>query len=385
MSASLFCGRNISSLPVAPALAAPARAAVTSAQRFSRRWARRLARGQAASAGGDIGFALLRPQHQLGEGGLRRADAVDHGLHLLGDGQLDAVARAEIERGLGGAQPLGDHALPAQDVLERAAAAELDADLAVAAAMAGAGQHEIAEPAEAGQRVGTAAHRRGQPRDLDEAAGDERGHRVVPEAEALDDARGDRDDVLERAANLDAGDVVRRVQPQRRSAELLLDEACRLGGRRRHHDGRRQPRRDLGRERRSRQHRDRPGRPGLVGDHLRHREERAVLEALGGADERHGRRRDRDRADAPRRAGPATAPRRPPAWRRRRRPRSRRWDGRRRRGRRRADSRRSRAPPRDGRPARRPGPTGARRVRGAPGARPARCPSCLPRERRWCA
>ena len=126
-------------------------------------------------------------------------------------------------------RPSATMRLSAQDVVERAAAAELDADLAVAAAMAGAGQHEIAEPAEAGQRVGAAAHRGGQPRDLDQAAGDQRGHRVVAEAEALDDAGGDGDDVLERAADLDAGDVVGGVEPQRRPAELLLDEARGVG------------------------------------------------------------------------------------------------------------------------------------------------------------
>ena len=53
----------------------------------------------------------------------------------------------------------------------------------------------------------------------DEAARDERRHRVVPEAEAFDDAGGNRDDVLQRAADLDAGHVVAGVEAQRRALQ----------------------------------------------------------------------------------------------------------------------------------------------------------------------
>ena len=63
-----------------------------------------------------------------------------------------------------------------------------------------------------------------QPRDLGQAARDERGERVVPEAQPFDHAGGDRDDVLQRAADLDADDVGRSVQAEVRPAELGLDE-----------------------------------------------------------------------------------------------------------------------------------------------------------------
>ena len=227
-----------------------------------------------------------------------------------GDRQLDAVSGAELERGLRRAHAFGDHALPAQHVVERAAAPELDADLTVAAAMAGAGEHEIAEPAQAGQRVGAAAHRRRQARDLDEAAGDERGHRVVAEAEALDDAGGNRHDVLQRAADLDAGDVVGGVEPQRRPAELAPGRARAASARRGRHRRPRSAGRPRPRRRTSGPTAPPPARsrPGFVGDHLRHPVERAVLEPLGRADERHRPRRDRDgamdhRAQALRRHG----------------------------------------------------------------------------------
>ena len=69
-------------------------------------------------------------------------------------------------------------------------------------------------PGEARERERRAAARDGEARDLGEAARDERGARVVAEAEPVDRAGGDRDDVLQRAAALDADDVVARVRAQ---------------------------------------------------------------------------------------------------------------------------------------------------------------------------
>ncbi len=88
------------------------------------------------------------------------------------------------------------------------------------------GQHEVAQAAQAGQRFAPAALGAGEPRDLGQPARDERRHRVVPEPQAFDDARGDGDDVLQRAANLDAGHVVADVEPERGTAEAFLD-VCR--------------------------------------------------------------------------------------------------------------------------------------------------------------
>ena len=126
------------------------------------------------------------------------------------------------------------------------------------------------------------AHR--QPRDLGEAARDQRGHRVVPEPSALDDARGDRDDVLQRAADLDADHVVARVEPERGAAELLLHALRGRGiGRRGEHRGR-QSARDFRGEARAGQHDDRQGVQRFLRDHLRHARERFRLEPLRRAD-----------------------------------------------------------------------------------------------------
>ena len=129
---------------------------------------------------------------------------------------------------------------------------------------AGAGQHEIAEAAQPGERFAAAAGRAGQARQLGEPARDQRRQRVVAEPQPFDDAGGDRDDVLHRARRS-------RRRPRRR---------CRRGG----STGRgiraaraRSPpascdaariavgscARDLGREARARQHDDRMRRARL--------------------------------------------------------------------------------------------------------------------------
>jgi hypothetical protein len=60
-------------------------------------------------------------------------------------------------------------------------------------------------------------------RVISAAACNQGGERVLPQPEALDDARRDRDDVLQRAADLDADDVGARIQPEVRGAKLTLD------------------------------------------------------------------------------------------------------------------------------------------------------------------
>ncbi len=59
--------------------------------------------------------------------------------------------------------------------------------------------------------------------DLSKAARDERRERVVPEPRAFDDPSGNRDDVLQRATQFDADDIVRPIEPEVTAAELRLD------------------------------------------------------------------------------------------------------------------------------------------------------------------
>ena len=101
----------------------------------------------------------------------------------------------------------GHHLHAGHDFGNRPAVRQLDADVPVAAERAGARQHEIAEPAQSGERLAAPADGARQARDLGEAARNQRGERVLSETEPLDHAGGNRDDVLQRAADLDADDV----------------------------------------------------------------------------------------------------------------------------------------------------------------------------------
>jgi hypothetical protein len=131
----------------------------------------------------------------------------------------------EVERGLA-VRNLGHHALPRRmSSSERPTSSTRPGGCA---AMAGAGQHGIAEPAQARQRIGPAAHRRGQPRDLDQAAGDERGSSRYGRGRGFRRHRRQSRRRSERAADLDAGDVVRRAQ-RSDGPRNPLDEARRFG------------------------------------------------------------------------------------------------------------------------------------------------------------
>ena len=202
-----------------------------------------------------------------------------------------------------------------------------------------------------------------------------------PRPEALDHARGNRDHVLERAADLDADHVVGAVQAEALAAELLLHAPARRGvGRGGHAPPSAVPARP--RARNSAPTARRPGsrRRQFLGEHLGHARPRDALEALGGADD--NRARPHGAGERPHRGARAVRRHGPHDHRRVR-------DGRgglvRRLARRRATralagTRRSRASRACATRDRHRAPTAARRARHAPGAPPAPCPT-IPRPR----
>ena len=149
----------------------------------------------------------------------------------------------------------------------------------------GACQHEIAQPGETSQRLPASAFRRGESGDFRETTGDERGHGVVTKAEPFDRAGGNRNHVLERAANLHTSHIVARIQPKGRATKGLLHARNRgliVGCR--EHCGR-QALRHFRRKARARQDHGRVRTGPLLDDDLRHPRERAFLEAFCRADQ----------------------------------------------------------------------------------------------------
>ena len=87
-----------------------------------------------------------------------------------------------------------------------------------------AGGDEIADAGEAAEGFGAGAQRDPEASDLDESAGDEGGFGVVAGAQAIEDAGGEGDDVLEGAGQLDAEDVAARVDAEPGGAERVLQQ-----------------------------------------------------------------------------------------------------------------------------------------------------------------
>ena len=177
-------------------------------------------------------------------------------------------------------------------------------------------------PGQAHERHGSRAEGVAEPAQLGEAARDERRARARAQAPACGDAAGDRKHVLGRAADLDAANVARVIEPEirpvQKPAKRSRQRVVRAGER---HRGR-QPRRHVGGEGWAGQDRDRPARR-LLPQNLRHEGVRAALDALCAAHQ-GGRPRQSGELRAPRPGSPARASR--PGWPRRTRvPRGRRW------------------------------------------------------------
>ena len=86
-----------------------------------------------------------------------------------------------------------------------------------------AGRDDVADPGQAGERERVGAGGDPEPRHLGQAAGHQPGLAVVAEPERVGRPGRDRDDVLERPAQLDAEDVLVDVQPERAAAEPRRD------------------------------------------------------------------------------------------------------------------------------------------------------------------
>jgi hypothetical protein len=145
--------------------------------------------------------------------------------------------------------------------------------------------HAIAEAGEAckGQRPRPSAD--AQPCHLGDAAGDQRRLAVVTGADPVADTGGDGDDVLERARELDADDVIAAVEAQRAAVATIahnLRDRCVSGG---HDAGGGQSASHLDGDVGTAQRGDRGARSHHLGEHCSHGQPGLHLDALGGADD----------------------------------------------------------------------------------------------------
>src|SRR5579863_10106933 len=112
-------------------------------------WAQFSRGGRAGEiSGGRPSLLLETAIHELADGFAGRAALGEHGMHLLGDGHLDARGPRQRQGRRRCADAFGHHAHAGEDLGERAALAEFDADGAIAAERAGGGEYEVAEARE---------------------------------------------------------------------------------------------------------------------------------------------------------------------------------------------------------------------------------------------
>src|ERR1700733_10040199 len=230
--------------------------------------------------------------HELADGLARGTTLVEHRVHLLSDRHFDAHAASKHLGGSGGWHAFGDHAHGADDFVEFAASAKFDSDAAVAAKRSGAGKNEVAHPRESRHRLLFAAERDAQAAHLREPTSDERGERIVAEAEAFGNARGDGNDILDRAAQLNTRDIRIRIQPKCRTGKRFLHLSGESGILRGNDDGCRISAGNLPGERRPRHRRD--AEPcyasARLSDNFAHSQKRFRLQSFRGADNCRTRR-----------------------------------------------------------------------------------------------
>src|SRR5690606_22129265 len=110
---------------------------------------------------------------------------VEHAVNLVRDREVDAETHSELVRAARRLHTFRNVTERSQHGLELLSATELEADGSIARKRGATREHQIAEPREAGQRERLAALGHGEPRHLRETPRDERGTRVVSEAEPV--------------------------------------------------------------------------------------------------------------------------------------------------------------------------------------------------------
>ena len=156
----------------------------------------------------------------------------------FGDRQLDVERPGEIAEDGRRRQPFDDHPDLGAGLLRGRALGDELTGAPVPARRRPARDDQVAHPRQPREGVRACACRLREPPHLRNPAGDERRLRVVPEAESVGPARGERDHVLGRRAQLHSHDVLvddaedRRVQRELKPDRELEICACDDRGRR---------------------------------------------------------------------------------------------------------------------------------------------------------
>ena len=108
------------------------------------------------------------------------------------------------------------------DVLERLAASESEAEVAITGQVSVTGEDEIAESAQSRHGEGFAAKGHAQARHFGESAGHDGGHGIVADIETGAGSGGDGNDIFEASAEFHTEDIVRGISAKRFVADEML-------------------------------------------------------------------------------------------------------------------------------------------------------------------
>ena len=151
---------------------------------------------------------------------------MQNGVHLLGDRHLDVPGSGQTDSRSGGENPFRNHAVHAgKNFRQLSAATKFYTYAAIAGESAGASQHQVSETGEARHGFRFASAGDDQASHLRQAACDEAGNGVVPQAEPRANSSGDGDCILQRSAKFDADGIFVGINAKAGMAEFLLDGA----------------------------------------------------------------------------------------------------------------------------------------------------------------
>src|SRR6185503_11047373 len=172
-------------------------------------------------------FFPQRSAHQLRNRITRGLAVVKHCVYFIRDRHLESRTVREFLHCARGFDTLRNFAHLGSDLVERSSLAELFADKTVPRKTARTRQHQIAQSREPHEGLHLRAFAPCEPRDLREAARDERRNTVCAKTEARSHTRGDRHHVLHRSAQFGSYDVRVRVDPEVLKTQIVLNHSCR--------------------------------------------------------------------------------------------------------------------------------------------------------------
>ena len=162
------------------------------------------------------------------------------GIDRLRDRHFDAEVPGQLGDFTGGTYPFGHVTQFFQNLRQRLASRQRQTDASVARKVAGTGQDQVAHASQAHEGITLAAEHFTQAGNFGKATGNQCRAGVEPKPQAIGNAGGDSQHVLDRAADFDAGKVIVGINAQARRVQRqcgFVGKVVIIGGER---DGSRQ-------------------------------------------------------------------------------------------------------------------------------------------------